>query len=322
MAKRFTDTDKWKRQSFRELPHKAKLAFLYLCDQCDYCGIWPSDFPQMSFHLGFPVKESDLVEWFGDKIVKFDSDKFFLATFFEFQYGDAKDGFRAKTSAINRLQKLGLMNSNLEVARVSPECPPSVPDTPSIVLCSVVESFEEGVGETLESQPKPFGPRELAAAWNGRMASVKSMNGQRHIPLVDLESFDSTQERWISAKERLEKKPSREYWVDVIDRIARSEFCRGKNDRNWLANLDFLVRKKTHIAVMEGQYGCTPKRLAIAPAQSAAQPEPEAPVSREAKLSELASIEEQLKNPNVFARPLLESRRKALNQELGTGETA
>lgn len=302
MAKRFTDTDKWKRQSFRELHYKAKLAFMYLCDQCDYCGIWHADFPQMSFHLGFPITDKDFVAWFGDKVVRFDEDKYFITAFFEFQYGDAKEGFRAKQSALARLQKLGLMDSRGTVTRQSPDSHPTVqgvsPDTPSIVEYSVVDSFEGGVGETLEapaSKSKTFGPREIAAAWNERMASAKNAKGN-HMPMVDLELFGPKQaDRWAAAKARLEEKPDREYWTNVIDRIARSEFCRGKNDRGWVASIDFLLRPKTHIAVMEGQYGCTPRKTQQA---AVSQPQTQAPKhdptlteeQRQAKAEELRKM--------------------------------
>ncbi|MBK7892859.1 MAG: hypothetical protein IPJ84_19005 [Bdellovibrionales bacterium] len=270
MPKRFTDTDKWKRPSFRELPFKAKLAFLYLCDQCDHAGIWPGDFPQMSFHLGFPVTESNLTEWFGEKVIKFDTDKFFLVTFFEFQYGESKDGFRAKQAAVNKLQRLGLMDSNLKVPRVSPDTSPTLtevsPDTPSVVECCVVDSFEEGTGETFE-------PPELAQLWNARMSGMKSVAG-KPMPLVDMGRFKKTQERWKAASARICEEPDRARWVDVIDRIARSEFCRGKNDREWLATFDFLTRPRTHIAVMEGEYRCTPRaQLYAPPAQSSSQPD-------------------------------------------------
>lgn len=264
MAKRFTDTDKWKREWFRSLAPKAKIVFMYLCDQCDYCGIWPADFSLLTFQVGFKVSETDLHEWFGEKVVKFDSDKFFIQSFFDFQYGDAKDSFRAKQSAIARLQKLGLMDSNLRVSRQSPPSPPSVPDTPSIVECSVVDSFEGGTGET-------FGARQLAEAWNSRMISAKTMSGQK-MPMVDLDRFNTNTPRYESAKARLTEEPDPGYWRDVIDRIARAQFCRGKNDRSWVADFEFLVRVETHLKVMEGKYGCTPRQpLHVTPPQAQTQ---------------------------------------------------
>ena len=53
MAKRFTDTDIWKKQRwFRKLSPNHKLAFLYIKDQCDHAGIWNIDCTDLIEDLG------------------------------------------------------------------------------------------------------------------------------------------------------------------------------------------------------------------------------------------------------------------------------
>lgn len=109
-----------------------------------------------------------------------------------------------------------------------------------------------------EEAPKKFGPRELATAWNDRMSKVKSVKG-KPMPLVNLDKFRSEQPRWKAARARLEADRCPKYWTEVIDRIARSQFCRGKEARgDWVADFDFLVRTETATKVMEGHYGCAP----------------------------------------------------------------
>ena len=44
MAKRFTDTDKWKKGFIRNLPAKYKLLWLYILDDCNHAGVWETDF--------------------------------------------------------------------------------------------------------------------------------------------------------------------------------------------------------------------------------------------------------------------------------------
>lgn len=112
MAKRFTDTDKWKREWFSELDPKAKLVWIYLLDQCDHCGIWPRNMKLLSEQTGIKLEEDTFQVWFHGKLVKFDSDKYFIPSFFEFQYGHSKDDFKAKKSAVSVLVKLGLMNQD------------------------------------------------------------------------------------------------------------------------------------------------------------------------------------------------------------------
>lgn len=109
MAKRFTDTDKWRKPWFRKLDTKAKLVWMYLADNCDHAGIWPAAFDLLSLDVGFEVTESDLINWFGEKIFPID-DKIWIKSFFEFQYGKSKDSFNAKIVAIQSLKKLGLVS--------------------------------------------------------------------------------------------------------------------------------------------------------------------------------------------------------------------
>jgi hypothetical protein len=53
MAKRFGDTDIWKKQRwFRKLSPEYKLAFLYIKDQCDHAGIWNIECTDLMEDLG------------------------------------------------------------------------------------------------------------------------------------------------------------------------------------------------------------------------------------------------------------------------------
>ena len=53
MAKRFNDTDIWKKQRwFRKLKPDYKLAFYYIKDQCNHAGIWEVDCSDLIEDLG------------------------------------------------------------------------------------------------------------------------------------------------------------------------------------------------------------------------------------------------------------------------------
>lgn len=45
-----------------------------------------------------------------------------------------------------------------------------------------------------------------------------------------------------------------EHWPIGLMKIAASDFCRGKNDRQWTADFDFFIRPGTLVKVMEGKY--------------------------------------------------------------------
>lgn len=46
-----------------------------------------------------------------------------------------------------------------------------------------------------------------------------------------------------------------EGWQLALNMIERSKFCRGHNDRNWRAHLDFMGQAKSFTKLIEGRYG-------------------------------------------------------------------
>ncbi|MDW9814947.1 hypothetical protein GOB25_07675 [Sinorhizobium meliloti] len=53
--------------------------------------------------------------------------------------------------------------------------------------------------------------------------------------------------------------------LDAIERIGRSRFCRGENDRGWRADLDFLCQPKSFVSILEGKYDDRPSHQQQAP---------------------------------------------------------
>lgn len=43
-------------------------------------------------------------------------------------------------------------------------------------------------------------------------------------------------------------------YSEALKRMARSGFCRGKNDRTWIADVDFFLRPDTVTKILEGKY--------------------------------------------------------------------
>jgi len=106
MAKRFTDSDKWKRPFFNKLSNEAKLAWFYLLDNCDSSGVWHCDYGLMSYQLNFEASKEDLIRWFGDKVFFMDEDKIFIQSFVEFQYGELNPANNAHKPVIKIAQKI------------------------------------------------------------------------------------------------------------------------------------------------------------------------------------------------------------------------
>lgn len=63
-----------------------------------------------------------------------------------------------------------------------------------------------------------------------------------------------TDERKTKIKARLNECGGLAGWLDALGKIRGSPFLRGDNDRQWKANLDFILQKSTFTRLMEGSY--------------------------------------------------------------------
>lgn len=116
MAKRFTDTNKYKKPFIRSLKGAYKLFWDYLYHDCDHAGIWIVDFDIAQIYLGIdmPVNKEDALKYFNkdeQRIIEFDNgSKWFIPSFIQFQYGELNEKNRAHNSVISILNKYNLLN--------------------------------------------------------------------------------------------------------------------------------------------------------------------------------------------------------------------
>ena len=102
MAKRFTDSEKWKDRWFCELTEKEKLFWVYLVDNCDHAGTWRVNWPLVEFHIpGFVFNPSV----FQKRITQISNEKWWVVGFVKFQYGELNPNNRAHASVISLLAK-------------------------------------------------------------------------------------------------------------------------------------------------------------------------------------------------------------------------
>ena len=55
MAKRFTDTEKWKKQFVKSLDPVYKLFWFYILDECDHAGIWHVEIEIAEIRIGAKI---------------------------------------------------------------------------------------------------------------------------------------------------------------------------------------------------------------------------------------------------------------------------
>jgi len=104
MAKRFTDTDKWKKKWFRELPIIIKCFWFYLLDNCDNSGVWEVDYELAGYQLGINIDKGEVDALLGSRIVYFNNDKMLIRDFVDYQYGDLRENCKPHQHII-KLQK-------------------------------------------------------------------------------------------------------------------------------------------------------------------------------------------------------------------------
>ena len=108
MAKRLTDSEKWKDPFFEELTKDLKFAWLYLLDDCDHAGIWKKSIKRLNFSLDTDLTEDEVLNAFKDRIVVLNSDKWFIHKFVTFQYGN--DFINSKQKAV--VSAIKILNEN------------------------------------------------------------------------------------------------------------------------------------------------------------------------------------------------------------------
>lgn len=116
MAKRFTDTEKWKKPFIKGLKAPYKLLWFYVCDDCDYAGIWQVDIEVAQIRIGETVNEKSAISFFKEKIVLIENGtKWFIPSFLEFQYPSGLSANnKAHIGIIQTLKKYNLIDENLK----------------------------------------------------------------------------------------------------------------------------------------------------------------------------------------------------------------
>lgn len=89
---------------------------------------------------------------------------------------------------------------------------------------------------------RPLTRKEILDAWHARF-----------VPLGHPAVAKMTAQREKQLKARL-RDCSLDEWQRAMAALERSAFCRGENDRGWIADFDFLLQPKSFTKLLEGAY--------------------------------------------------------------------
>lgn len=114
MAKRFIDTDLFRKPLMRSLEAPYKALWMYLLCECDHAGIWDVELDVAAMRLGMKLDPEKVVDKFGGAVIPVDGGaKWYLVGFVEFQYGTLNPANRVHASVIALLEKYGIdLNSS------------------------------------------------------------------------------------------------------------------------------------------------------------------------------------------------------------------
>ncbi len=222
MAKRFTDTEKWKNPNFRDMDPGYRWLWLYLLDTCDAAGIWRVDFSMASFCLGFKINAREAQEYFEDKVIVIDHDKWFIPSFIEFQYGELSEASKPHLSVIKILRKHGIDPKNLTLLKGYPKG---------------IQTLKEKEQDQEKDKDKEKGPEFIFKTWN-----------ENRGPFSEAEKL--TDKRKGNARAQLLKNPDIEHWLEILNRWKKSDFCLVK----WKPTFDDWLNENKRIATLEGKY--------------------------------------------------------------------
>lgn len=107
MAKRFTDSEKFRDTWYRKLSPVHKCLWEYMLSECSHAGILELDYDAMSFHIGSVITEDDLKP-FLSRLHFLNEEKIFIPSFVRFQQKELKNTNPAHKNIIIELEKYNI----------------------------------------------------------------------------------------------------------------------------------------------------------------------------------------------------------------------
>jgi len=109
MAKRLTDVGKWDKVWFRKLDPIHKCFWLYVCDRCDYAGIWEVDFETAGHYIGQVLEPNIIKPLFSKQYIELNGgSRWILKDFIIFQYGNFNEQNKMFFPIKNTLERHGV----------------------------------------------------------------------------------------------------------------------------------------------------------------------------------------------------------------------
>jgi hypothetical protein len=148
MARRFVDTEIWKKKWYRTLQPKEKCFLKYIWDNCNNAGIWEVDMEAARYFIGEDVGDPEKFLPENIEIVKLENDtKWFLPGFLKYQYPNGLNSNKPIVIAVRRI----LEKNNLSLI---------ISQSLGNDYLMISQSLTNHKTESVENTEKPDGEKE------------------------------------------------------------------------------------------------------------------------------------------------------------------
>lgn len=240
MAKRFTDTEKWKDEWFDQLSIMGKLFFFYFTDNCDHAGVLKSSLRRFCKDVGGAYRQEDFEREFGDRVMLLSNGSMFMPKFIKFQYGKLSKDNNAHVGVVKSLKYNGI--------EISPYLAPEEV-LPSPLLGAQEKEQDKDTDKEKDKAGIKYNashmptPDQIVDLWNNALA--KKLGYSHGLGVGDhLKNF-------FEAREFLD---TPEKWAAYFEKITTFPFLMGENPRGWKVGLQWAVDYDNALKVLDGQY--------------------------------------------------------------------
>lgn len=109
MAKRFTDTEKWKDDWYLSLSNDYKIVWQWLLDNCNHAGICKPSIKLLNMMCNVSITDEELIEVMDGRVMRINN-IWFIPKFIKFQYGNLSSKKPAVVSVVSELIKNNLIH--------------------------------------------------------------------------------------------------------------------------------------------------------------------------------------------------------------------
>ena len=129
------------------------------------------------------------------------------------------------------------------------------------IVDSFLEFYKISMEETEKSEPtkeeteKPEPTKAVIKEDTNRLVNLWNVVCGRVLPKVT--TITDKRVRHINA--RLDERPDFEFWKELFQKIANTQFLIGESDQGWKAGFDWAINPNNLVKIMEGNYERKPK---------------------------------------------------------------